>query len=498
MFCTKCGKELKENWSVCPYCGKQIPKKEAGADIPQESGEVTEDTYKKSKEYNLLGKRRTGRFSFLDIPSTIKVEGETIQVITKGKKKEEYQFKKQEITGIDFPTLPFWTGADIVRLVVFGLLMLVSYGLSIFAVIYSVKIAMLRHLRLRLGTGQVIKIPICQKADASEFLKELHYPEEEIAKNDAEKVSDKKWASNERNTCMVLAVIAVITMYFGMDMYLDNIRENIPGESTQVVMEETTEKEKEEAAKKKAEEEKKKAEEAAKKKEEEEKKKVEEEKKEEAEEAAQKEAEAVKQAEEAKKNEVTEVPPSITGDIIADAQNGSLFVGTDNSIVDYQGNQVNAYAGYFVIDNGAVSTGSYIVEGVFANGGKLVYSISGEIPAQTAAEIALSRLETAEEVGTARDLIRYSGQYEGKLIKIRGTVHKTSHGEWYMSPGDWGDNRLMLYGVTLIDSKGAITTMLDGDYVEATGIFYANTGYENGAKLHSLKDVYAVLDGFWN
>ena len=62
------------------------------------------------------------------------------------------------------------------------MLAFISYGLSIFAILFSIKIMVSRHVRIKLNSGQAVKIPICQKGDASDFLKELSYPLPEIEK----------------------------------------------------------------------------------------------------------------------------------------------------------------------------------------------------------------------------------------------------------------------------------------------------------------------------
>ena len=61
---------------------------------------------------------------------------------------------------------------------------------------------MSRQLRIRLISGKVIKIPICQKAETSKLLKEFNYPQEEIQKNDDDFIDEyawmrrKKWSTN--------------------------------------------------------------------------------------------------------------------------------------------------------------------------------------------------------------------------------------------------------------------------------------------------------------
>jgi len=198
--------------------------------------------------------------------------------------------------------------------------------------------------------------------------------------------------------------------------------------------------------------------------------------------------------------ETEKVPPTITGDIIQDAQNGALFVGTDKSIVDYQGNKIDEYTGFIINDDGTVSTEYYVVEGVYVMGKNIVYAVPSDVPELSPGETALARLDSTEDVGTARDLIRNSGQYEGKCVKIQGTVHTTPDKGWYISAGDSLNNWLILYDIRSFDSNGVETKMMDGDLVDVTGIFYSNTGYyaPYDTTLHSLTDTYVVLDKFWN
>ena len=105
MLCKRCGKEIQEGWKVCPSCGTEI--------LPE-----TEDAQAECREYKLKGVRRTGRFSFQEIVTDIRVEGESVHV-AQGAKKSEIQFYKREVQSIDLPLLPIWRISDILRLAVF-------------------------------------------------------------------------------------------------------------------------------------------------------------------------------------------------------------------------------------------------------------------------------------------------------------------------------------------------------------------------------------------
>lgn len=45
MFCQNCGKELEENWTICPYCGNEIlpMEKEAEGEIKKGGEDADED-----------------------------------------------------------------------------------------------------------------------------------------------------------------------------------------------------------------------------------------------------------------------------------------------------------------------------------------------------------------------------------------------------------------------------------------------------------------------
>lgn len=218
MLCKYCGTEIKEGWKVCPSCGTEVLLE-------------TEDTQVECREYKMKGMRRTGRFSFQDVTTDVKIEGENVHVLTKGVKKSESRFHKQEVQSIDFPLLPIWKISDILRLVVFGMLAFVTYGLSIFAILFSIKIMVSRHVRIKLTSGQTVKIPICQKGDASEFLKEFQYPLSEIEKNNAGRIDDKKWAQREWLTSAALLIVAAGAITVGITLKSESMQNSGNGKA---------------------------------------------------------------------------------------------------------------------------------------------------------------------------------------------------------------------------------------------------------------------------
>lgn len=211
MICKYCGKEIQKEWKICPSCGTEILAEK-------------KDTETECREYRLKGMRRTGRFSFQDMTTDIKVEGGSVHVVTKGVKESESRFHKQEVQNIDLPLLPVWKISDILRLAVFGLLAWFTYGLSMVAVLFSIKIMVSRHVRIKLNSGKTVKIPICQKGDASEFLKEFQYPLSEIEKNNADRIEDKKWARREWITSAALLALAAAAIATGITLKSESMK----------------------------------------------------------------------------------------------------------------------------------------------------------------------------------------------------------------------------------------------------------------------------------
>ncbi len=206
MFCEKCGKELKDDWKKCPYCGNEIFEKVENTETSAEAEDMESGDF---VVYELQGMRplysripiipRIGK-----IITEIKLEGEDVHIVTQGIKKAECHFRKQDIQKIDIPLLPVWTFGDVILLACFGLwvfILLLISGIyistisSIVAVLYFFNTMFLRHVRIRLNSGKTIKIPICQKEEAFELLKEFQYPLSELEKNDTKQMSDDELGS---------------------------------------------------------------------------------------------------------------------------------------------------------------------------------------------------------------------------------------------------------------------------------------------------------------
>jgi hypothetical protein len=101
--------------------------------------------------------------------------------------------------------------------------MIISKGLAIFAVLFFVKITLVKHMQLKLRNGKTVAIPIRQKAESVDFLKEIDYPEGEIEKIAASVKSNGKIAFREWIVSTLMLVLAAITLVLGMQSVADKL-----------------------------------------------------------------------------------------------------------------------------------------------------------------------------------------------------------------------------------------------------------------------------------
>ena len=85
---------------------------------------------------------------------------------------------------------------------------------------------MSRQLRIRLISGKVIKIPICQKAETSKFLKEFNYPQEEIQKNDDDFIGEYAWMRRKKWSTIILFYTTLFLTMLGLYAYKDSAQNN--------------------------------------------------------------------------------------------------------------------------------------------------------------------------------------------------------------------------------------------------------------------------------
>lgn len=218
-------------------------------------------------------------------------------------------------------------------------------------------------------------------------------------------------------------------------------------------------------------------------------KKLKEEKKKSEEEKLKKEEEKKEKKQVAEKKKTVE----ITGDMMQDAQNGALYVGTDGVIVDADGKPIPQYADYYVTADGIVTNGSYIVEGfaVSADGKKIVVQLPGEVETKTPGETALD-LEKSVESYDARDAVRNAFETDGLRIQIRGSINEWE-GEFYVPIGD-NVSAIRLDDCKIFNEDGMETKLIGGDYVHVIGVFHASyTTDDFGYRYYSMSDCYVII-----
>ena len=454
MFCTNCGKEFEDIYEKCPFCGADIKKSDNvkdGTQQTEESNKSGVDELQTEKVISNVKNRKKGCFSIV-----IKIFIIFLLIIG-------------PLAGTEFGTRKDYV-LEVSKYYI-SLVLLVAPWIVLIRNIKGIRDKLPLYKKHKLPYTVLASIIVCfiigftlpfvyDTIDSlhTEKYKQEYEAAQEIRRKEAEEEARKK----------------------------EEEKEKAEGEAAKKAEEEAKKKAEEEAAQKAEEAAEKKAEEEAAQKAEEAEKKAEEEAAKKAEEEAKKKAE---------KKETT--LPEITGDIIQDAKNGSLFV-KGGKVADSQGNVLDQYSDYYVNSNGSVSTDYYVVEGLLVNGDKITFVEPEEPEYVMPGEIALSRLETATDAEDARNLVRNHFEYEGQLVKISGTVHE-SDGIWYLA-ADTLNNWVVLYDIRCFDEEGYGTQILDGDYIHVTGTFYYDTGYLDiyGTTLHSLNDSYVVLDGFWN
>lgn len=219
MFCRNCGKEMPEGLSICPECGY---KRE------EESGFAAQE----SKEFHFVGVR--GSFDgcrLIEVRNTDVKVGEMGEIIVSYPEKifaSEKQFHKQEVKSIDLPVLPIWGILDWLALIAgvicvpFTLCVPIVFVIALIPYfLLHIKLVLSRQIRIRLTSGKVIKIPIGQKSEASEFLRELNYSSAEIQKNDAEEIGRDEWFRRKKWIISILSFITYSLLAVGGVMLQD-------------------------------------------------------------------------------------------------------------------------------------------------------------------------------------------------------------------------------------------------------------------------------------
>ncbi len=251
MFCVNCGNKLEEEWKVCPECGTEVikQKEEKKIEILEKrvcekcGNELQNDwvkcpfcgytketvSFQQKKEQNVEvkkfefeGFRRTGRFGFKYYKSEVEINGAQVHAIIHKKKDQEVSFSREQIEEIKFPILPILRVWDIVCIILFLALMFVSYGMSIFAVFFFIKMTLVKNMQIRLKNNQKINIPIRQKAESVGFLREIGWSETIISKIEISAVSERRIIIQEWIVSGLMLALAAATVTVGMETYLEN------------------------------------------------------------------------------------------------------------------------------------------------------------------------------------------------------------------------------------------------------------------------------------
>ena len=243
MFCANCGKKLEEGQVICPSCGEQ---KESGAQkedgVQKEGGENTKSMGLKEFHFTGVRGRADGtRLRELCTDAKIDEKGEVAVSYRDKIFSSDKTFHKQDVTSIDLPMLPVWGMLDWIRIILFSLLVPITYGLALSLILFSVKLAMSRQIRIKLNTGKVIKIPICQKAEASKFLEEFNYPQEEIQKNDDDFIGENKWLRRKKWSTIILFYTTLFLTMLGLYAYKDSAQNNRDDKDIQTMEESSNE-----------------------------------------------------------------------------------------------------------------------------------------------------------------------------------------------------------------------------------------------------------------
>lgn len=229
MFCKHCGTEIEQGYKFCPVCGKNVAnfgEKTIGKEMQPMKQDQQDNEKERSEEavvdkvYQLEGVHRRSNLTFAYFPSEITVCGVNIGVKTQMGmfKTIEAEFSKADIKEIAFQFRPIWLISDVIRLIVFGVLLPMTGGLSMFAVILSLYVMCCRHLVLTLADGKKVLLPLRQDSDAIPLLLEIGYPGDKIQELNAKKITDNAWRTRELIVFLILLVIAAGTMGIGLGL----------------------------------------------------------------------------------------------------------------------------------------------------------------------------------------------------------------------------------------------------------------------------------------
>lgn len=153
---------------------------------------------------------------------------------------------------MDLPLLPVWGILDWASLLIGCICVPITLYVPITFVaamipyfLFRIKLVLSRQIRIRLISGKVIKIPIGQKSEASEFLREFNYPPAEIQKNDDKEIGRDEWFRRKEWSIRIWTFVTLLLLALGGYMLQDywnnqyiHLTENEEPEREQAISEE--------------------------------------------------------------------------------------------------------------------------------------------------------------------------------------------------------------------------------------------------------------------
>lgn len=202
MYCSECGKKIDTgNDEICPECRKKLEEER--------------------KQFILIGERRGGntRLSKIRYESQVLICRDQIEVNTKTDwmEKKEYTFNKEEIADIRGKVKPMWSVGDVIRFLIFGLLIPVTNLQSIWGIFLSVKLMLCNCIEISLKDGRKVCIPVMQYADINPVMQEIGGQQEKIQQFSEKQIPENKWVKRNTISTYILFAVAAIMIVYGIE-----------------------------------------------------------------------------------------------------------------------------------------------------------------------------------------------------------------------------------------------------------------------------------------
>lgn len=220
MYCEECGKKLDTDDELCPECRKKLEEEQKRRESQEnETEDKTEDI--STKEFIVKGQRRRGTIlaSRVRYESQVLICGDQIEVNTKNYqfKEGEYCFAKQDIEEICGKIKPMWSLGDIIRFLVFGLMIPVTKWQSIWGILWSIKLMICNCIEIHLKDGRKVCIPVIQYADINPVLMEIGGQQEKIEEFLKKQIPEENWQRRNAVSTYLIAGVAAVMIAQGTE-----------------------------------------------------------------------------------------------------------------------------------------------------------------------------------------------------------------------------------------------------------------------------------------